>query len=484
MSESISSGSPTGTTGPDELKITIDTDSSTTVTIAGWTEISLTRAIEGFPSSFDIRLTEKYPGTEAIVITPGRGCRVYLGSDLVLTGYIDRYESAITDTSHEVHISGRSLCEDLVDCSAFFGEYGEGFTMIEQKTIMQIAHQLCDPFNISIVNLSGDEGPVIPVISINLGETPYEILENVARWEGLLIYDNPQGQLVFNRVGTQSMASGFQQGKNVQAAQATFSADERFTDYYVLRQATNVLQDVRNSEGDAGVGNNRHGYAQDKDLKALGRYRPHYIISGIVDASQLYLGLDPDLGQRMADWEMNRRWGRSQAITLVCDSWRDKHGALWEQNKLAFVDVPAIKVNSRTWIIAAVTYHRDIQSGTTAQVVLMPPEAFRIEPVALMQGADADLVIAQQKAAAAAAKKQQLINDANSQIKTPPGNYGGGSPAETGYDPPPTAAPSPPAIPPTPQPQAEAGTPQVAVPQQESVKDYGTPDMELPVPGL
>ncbi|STJ26669.1 bacteriophage Mu P protein [Citrobacter braakii] len=38
------------------------------------------------------------------------------------------------------------------------------------------------------------------------------------------------------------------------------------------------------------------------------------------------------VAQQYIDWEMNRRYGRSKALRVVVDSWRDKSGALWEIN--------------------------------------------------------------------------------------------------------------------------------------------------------
>ncbi|MDT7953196.1 MAG: hypothetical protein RQ966_16965, partial [Acetobacteraceae bacterium] len=86
--------------------------------ISGWQQIRVTRGIERCPSDFAIQVTEKYPGQSgAVPIMAGQVCRVRIGKDLVLTGYVDIYGSHINADSHTVTIQGRSACEDIVDSS-------------------------------------------------------------------------------------------------------------------------------------------------------------------------------------------------------------------------------------------------------------------------------------------------------------------------------------------------------------------------------
>jgi hypothetical protein len=49
-------------------------------------------------------------------------------------------------------------------------------------------------------------------------------------------------------------------------------------------------------------------------------------------------------------------------FNVVCDSWRDSAGKLWEVNKLAPIQAAALKLRNANYIIASVTYTRD-ESG-------------------------------------------------------------------------------------------------------------------------
>src|SRR5262245_13445248 len=87
-------------------------------TIAGWTTVRVTRGIERMPADFDISLTERFIDGSTVVAQPGDKCEVFLGSDRVITGYINRFVSTITANAHTLRIYGRSKSQDLVDCSA------------------------------------------------------------------------------------------------------------------------------------------------------------------------------------------------------------------------------------------------------------------------------------------------------------------------------------------------------------------------------
>jgi prophage tail gpP-like protein len=57
------------------------------------------------------------------------------------------------------------------------------------------------------------------------------------------------------------------------------------------------------------------------------------------------------------------------------DTWRDAVGALWQPNALATINAPPQKLVNVNWLVADVTYTRN-ENGTTAEVTLMPKEAF------------------------------------------------------------------------------------------------------------
>jgi prophage tail gpP-like protein len=336
----------------------------------GWEGVQITRSIEAVPSSFSLIGTEKYPGASGVNkvdILPGSPCRIALGSDTVLTGYVDGRDYELSATSHEITVVGRSKLEDLVDCSGALAQQQS-----VGRTLGALGNLLCSPLGITVSLPDGDT-PTIPSISVLLTETGYETLERVARWNARLLYDDTDGNLVIAKVGTQKHASGFQEGVNVQAVQSTLNVSERFTSIAAIWLDTTILSQ--------GTDVSPLPYVNDKSLavdksfpvRADGkpRYRPLLILA---EQGQNQNNLVPQRVQ----WEMARRIGRSQAVTITVDSWRDSAGKLWTPNFLADITIPSCKV-SGTWLISTVTYIRDGQ-GTRADVTLMPPAAFIPQP--------------------------------------------------------------------------------------------------------
>ena len=357
--------SPRDFAGPDELVLTAGGQR-----VAGWQAVRVRRSVEGMPSAFSIELTEKYPAVpQDLVILPGQVCTVEIGGDLVLTGYIDRVLPVITGESHTVQVIGRSACEDLVDCSLIWDS-----NQISGTSVRDAAEKLSKPYGVTVTAKDGD-GRAIPQLNTNLGETPYEVIERLARFSAMLSYDDPTGNLVLAQVGTSRHSSGFTQGVNVLRAAGTFALDQRYSEYhaYLLAQV---------SLGELGTSGNEKSVVLDPGMQGLKRPDGQKRVRKLAIISEQNFD-GQALTEQRAKWEMTRRFGRSQAVRVEADSWRDSEGKLWEPNWRVPVDIPACKVNGIEAVIAEVDYVRD-DRGTRAELMLMPPEAFMTEPTPLL----------------------------------------------------------------------------------------------------
>lgn len=339
--------------------------------ISGWQSIRVTRGIERFPSDFSVVMTERYPGEAQSyfdVMQSGDAVTVKLGADTVLTGYVDRFIPTYTPSGHTITVSGRSKCADLVDCSA---EWPNG--QISNASVKEIAEKLAKPYGIKVKQLTPEKvvpgfdgtdltSTIIPQFNLDFGATPYDVVEEKSRYMSLLVYDSVDGNMVLSQAGSGKMASGFKEGVNVQTATMSFAMDQRFSDYTVIRMNLDTFRDF----GDGG-----NPVTTSKD-PGVTRYRLKYIIaeSGLRGT---------ELAELRGFWEAARRYGRSQVLTVKCDSWRDAAGTLWEPNTLAPVDMPGMKLHGKMWLISEVTYFRD-NLGTSADLVLMPPSAFTVQP--------------------------------------------------------------------------------------------------------
>jgi len=336
----------------------------------GWTSIRITRGVERCPSDFAVAVTELYPDTAGIDIKPGDPVVVMIGTDPMITGYVDRYNASIDPQSHMVEITGRGKCQDLVDCSALF----DGM-QISNSTTLGIAQLVAKRFGITVTSLDGD-GYLIPQFNSVLSETPYQIIERTGRYSGLLAYEGRDGNMILSRVGKLSMASGFVQGVNVQAARFGWSIDQRFHEIIVVMNAINtVFAQLSGAAMPVGLSAaNTIAKVTDDAIRAA-RLR-------IVVSEQGFQGID--LSVTRANWEKARRMGRSFVVTLTTDSWRDSAGTLWAPNAKVKLDLPALKVPpDLDWVISEVSFLKDQSRGTVAELTMMPSQAFSPEPINL-----------------------------------------------------------------------------------------------------
>ncbi len=319
------------------------------------------------PARFNIRGTTKFPGELRGPIPLNSPCTISIGGHVVLTGYFERYVHVLSAEDHGVSLAGRGRCCDLVDCAALISNQ-----TAPQTSITALAKKLVEPFTkgaIKIVAPDGDGTGQQFSFTIDLGETPYEIMERIARYEGLLTYENEDGNVVFARVGKVKHASGFAEGKNIQSAEFSICMDARFSIYIPLLMSSDTLT----RDGSVAGGGNAAGPRVTDP--GISRYRPRIIVS-----EQANNGVS--LAEQRAVWEMNQRTGRGFRVTLVCDSWLDSAGRPWTPNQTAPLSLPSLGVNEPGWVIVEVTYNRGGRNGTTATVVLCPPEALSIEPSA------------------------------------------------------------------------------------------------------
>ncbi len=329
--------------------------------IQNWQSVSITRGIEAIPPVCELVLsfTDTKP---SISVPPFAACQVFVGQNKILTGYVRRTTFNISKSTHQVHLSIGGKSQDLTECSAITAD---GKQIFFNATIKSIAEALCKVLGIS-VRLIGADGPVIPVYPIGLGMRPWDVFDEIARYSAKLIYEDEDGNLVISDIGSDHMGSGFVQGGNVLEASSQVDSSIRYSNYIAASMSTDVL-----SEAGAAGGTLLDSFKDD----AVSRFRPFVSISP--QSNQ-----NGDLAIQMAKYEQARRIGRSQAVRVVVQEWRDKDGKLWEINNKVVMTLPAINVVLQQWLISEVTFIRDLR-GQHAALVLMPPSAFTVAPSTL-----------------------------------------------------------------------------------------------------
>lgn len=338
--------------------------------ISGWTNISVTLRADGFPGQFAIAMSWKDPMTHgAVIAAAGDACEVYLGNDLVVSGYIDQDIPSGDKNSRSLTLTGRGRCQDLADCCAEWDT-----RQLISGNALTIAQKLASAYKIDVVLGAGaDPGPQVPQWALNFTEKAADIIQRLAQNAGLLAYEDASGRLVLAKVGTVTAASGAVYGQNVETWSIEHSMHERYSEVACAWLGTATLSDL--DGGDF--------FHLETDPNVPRHRRLDIVMADVAEDAKAFT-------IRRAQWEIARRLGRSTVVNIQIDSWRDAAGKLWTPNTLVPVVLPDMRSTRQDLVLAEVTFQRGSE-GTHADLVLMPREAFAIEPISLLPINTADL---------------------------------------------------------------------------------------------
>jgi prophage tail gpP-like protein len=331
----------------------------------GWLKVRVTRGIERAAGSFDIEATQKWPGLKThFEIPDGAACEIWIGEDRVMTGWVDVVDAQRDGNDARVQITGRSRTADLVDCS-------DDYQMVEMAGVdlAAVARRLCQPYGIEVV--AKDTGPVFPVASANHGESPWKIIERLARQRQILVMDDPEGRLVLARLATERATDRLvHPSDGLKKASVRRDMSERFSHYIVKAQAGNRWAGGGGSEGGEDVPPAlAHVEGSFRD-PGVTRYRPKTMLSKGAAKT--------DGASANAEWQARRNIGRSKRVAAVRVGWRQSDGSLWRPNILVPCELPQLNLSAEL-AIAEVTYSKGDQ-GTLCEMSLAPPEAFTPKP--------------------------------------------------------------------------------------------------------
>lgn len=319
----------------------------------------------------------------------GRKAEILIDGKLWLIGWIDDVCSDAGDRGGFVTISGRDLTGDLVDCPP------DPRGKHEYKNIMldEFAQKICAPFGVK-VKCDVDIKPAFDKCTVEAGETVISCLAKYAKQRAVIITTDRVGTLLITRSGKEKAADDIMFPGNVTKVRATFSARERFSDYFVKgqseknggrRPATAALDANAEPLDEApeqpepatdspldkpgGAGAHVMGHAKDPDVT---RWRPHISMSRTqakdVDA------------QKQAEWEMRTRRAKGdkmdyayRGITAGPDQ------KPWMMNTVAFVEDDYAGLSSEQ-LIAGVAISYD-ERGELTRLRVTGREAFDLLPV-------------------------------------------------------------------------------------------------------
>lgn len=322
----------------------------------GWTEMSLTRSLKAIAGEFDLTVTTRWSEAAPRTIKEGQPCRVMLGQDTVLTGYIDDRIPSYDADNVSVRVMGRDKTGDLVDCSVVHSSGQWKGVRLEQ-----LAVEICRPFGITVI-CETDTGDVFGSVVLEQGETGFDLLDRLAKQRGVLLTCDGLGNLIITRASKIRAGVSLVLGRNIAAARGRFSWRERNSDYIIKGSASagGLLWDDQPVRMVGG----RQITVRDSDIN---RFRPKIL----VNEDSLTVGGASTRGE----WYKARMMGEANTTEITVHGWRENgdSGPLWRTNRLIDIDDPLQDLKA-TWLSESVTFTEG-ENGRQTVIALVPPES-------------------------------------------------------------------------------------------------------------
>ena len=354
----------------------------------GWKSVSIQIGMDQMSRIFGLSVTDTFPGnTDFHRLRNGDLVQLYIGDDLVCTGYITKVDVNYDGKKVDVKVTGQSKTVDLVECCPV-AKYGVGSkkdenawkgvvvgkdgkkkevppsaiqtTSWKNLKTSEIMASLAAPYGIAVHSI-GEVGDKLTNHTVVPGETVKESINRLITKDNLVVMDNEAGDLVIVDVGSEGECSdALELGKNILTGKATFDASKLFSRYVVLGQHSGTDTDFgRSASEDKGI--------VDSELVT----RPRLKV--FKDQGQ---SCNKTCGER-AVFEKRYNEAQYNKATYTVQGWRQSDGRLWSVNTKVFVTDTLLKVEG-TFLLSSVSFSLNASGMiTTLSVVL--PDGYRRE---------------------------------------------------------------------------------------------------------
>lgn len=370
------------------------------VEFGGWKSVRIETGIERQARSFDLDVTDSWPGATDVPrrVKPGDACELYIGADRVATGYIDATPIRYDATSISVGIRGRSKTADLVDCCPTQGSKTGGRNVVAAAggnpwaklgiqpidgrandtparvvpatakggaggqwrgaKLEQLASDMAAPYGIRVL-AEVDTGATL-AHQIQQGETIFESIDRMLRMRHCLATDNAMGDLVFIVAGSGGKAgTSLELGRNIRAGDAALDYKNVFSEYICKGQKSVTSQQTDQDEAgedvDSAVASSIASSASALDNRVA---RKRVLV--LKQSGQADEGTCDD----RVTFERAHRAAKALETVYTVDGWRQDDGTLWLQNQQVRV-IDSIIGFDTEMLIAEVTFILDEQGQRT-----------------------------------------------------------------------------------------------------------------------
>ena len=323
----------------------------------GWTTVRVAKGLQNPAGAFDLTYAaRRADGQPPQGIKAGAACRVLIGGEAVIGGYVDQHDGEVDARAVRLTVRGRDRAADLVDCSALNAPGSW-----RNRTLAQIAQDLVAPFGLS-AELAADPGEPFKSFALQQGETVWEALERLTKFRGLMVTSDGDGAIRLIRPGARRAGFSLSIGEQILAAAGGVDMTDRFARYVVKGQAA----------GDEEV-NGRAASGPSAEAADPGARAGRTLL--IVAEEQATLA---SLKTR-AGWEANVRAARSEGWRVTVQGWRDPSGALWAADLVVPMRAAEIGLDGDQ-LVVDVAFSLDPEGGSLTELTCAPPGAWTPEP--------------------------------------------------------------------------------------------------------
>lgn len=326
------------------------------LTYLGWKSQRVTRSIETLAGSFALEVTDRWGDEEAWPIAVEDPCRISIGGEVVLAGYVDKPRRAISKEERTISYTGRDRSAALADCSALLSAWT--FTNVD---VLDFVTKVAKPFGVDVSIQPGLVLPTVAKVVVTPGDTAFEAIKAAIGDKGVLVVSDGVGGIVLTRAAS-TRASPLVEGQNILSAEFEDDGESRYHRYIVSSQAAGT----------------------DEASGSATRTRAEAIDEGVRRTERTLL-IRPDKGysladaRRRADWEARIRAAKSQAVSVTVQGWRQPDGKLWAPNTISHVKARRGLGIDGELLISQVE-HSAGEGGRLTQLRLVRPDAFTPEP--------------------------------------------------------------------------------------------------------
>lgn len=318
-----------------------------------WNTIDIVKDIEAVSGAYNITLD----AVSVFRFVDGKAVRIEIAKKPVITGYIESVVFTGEPGKYEIALSGRDKTGDIIDCSAVTTT--SEFLNISFKSL---AEKLCSPFGIKVTSKTEKAKKKLSKVSLQHGSV-FEELERESRKVGVFLFPDPNGDLVIDEIGSETLTTRLTMPGNVIKIGSSIDTSQRFSEYRVKGQqgSTGTLTPKQQTQVSA--------KAKDENIE---RYRPLIIVAES--------GMGSAQAKERVEWEAAVRAGRSEELKVFINGWTDEGAALWTVNKIVSVKIDDIQFEDKM-LIKRVAFRYNETDGQSTELTLSYPEAYIAKPV-------------------------------------------------------------------------------------------------------